>query len=72
MRQLNDPLTVAEAAAMLRVSEDTILRAIRRGELVAFRLGPIIRVEPSAVANFVERHTVSPNTDQGLSKKENR
>ncbi len=36
--------TVAEAAKMLRVHEDTIRRRIRAGEIEVFRIGRQIRI----------------------------
>lgn len=42
-------LTVAEAAAYLRVSETAIYRAVRRDEIPAIRVGSAIRIPRTAL-----------------------
>ncbi|HEV2347393.1 MAG TPA: excisionase family DNA-binding protein [Actinocrinis sp.] len=42
-------VTIAEAAALLAVSVDTIRKAVRVGELPAQRLGRTVRIPRSAV-----------------------
>jgi len=42
--------TVAVAARRLSVSERTIYRAVRRGDLPAIRLGRLIRIPEAALA----------------------
>lgn len=37
-------LTVSEAAALLRVSPKTVRRMIRRGELLSFHVGRLVRI----------------------------
>jgi excisionase family DNA binding protein len=46
-------LTTSEAAKLLRVSEDTILREIHRGKLPAWKVGHQFRILRSAVDEYV-------------------
>lgn len=50
-----DYLSIAETANLLRVSQATIRRAIRHGDLPAVRLGRVIRVPRSALADLEKR-----------------
>lgn len=53
-----DPfLTIAEAAEQLRVSDESIRRAIRRGSLTAFADGRIVRIRQSALDAYIEAGT---------------
>jgi excisionase family DNA binding protein len=50
-----DPfLTVAEAAEVLRVSRDTILRAVHAGRLTAFVDGRTVRIRASALEAYIQ------------------
>jgi excisionase family DNA binding protein len=56
------PLTVAEAAAALRVSLGTIYAAIRRGELVAYAFGSgrgTYRIERGDLAEYKKQHATT-------------
>jgi excisionase family DNA binding protein len=48
-------LTPPEAADLTRLSVTTILRAIRRGHLVAARVGNRVRIHPDALRAWLER-----------------
>jgi excisionase family DNA binding protein len=48
-------LTVAEVAALMRVSKMTVYRLVHAGELPAVRFGRSYRVPQSAVTAAVER-----------------
>ncbi len=48
-------LTVAEVAAMMRVSSMTVYRMVHAGDLPAVRFGRSYRVPESAVAELVQR-----------------
>jgi len=48
-------LTVAEVAAMLRVSTMTVYRLIKAGELPAVRVGKSFRLDEDAVDRYVAR-----------------
>lgn len=47
-------LTVAEVAAMMRVSKMTVYRLVHSGELPAVRVGRSFRVPEKAVHNYLE------------------
>ena len=49
-------LTIAEVAAMMRVSKMTVYRLVHAGELPAIRFGRSFRVPESAVAQAVQNH----------------
>ncbi|MDQ1130627.1 helix-turn-helix domain-containing protein [Microbacterium sp. SORGH_AS_0888] len=48
-------LTVAEVAAIMRVSKMTVYRLVHAGELPAVRFGRSYRVPESAVSELVQR-----------------
>jgi len=54
-------LTVAEVAALMRVSKMTVYRMVHAGELPAVRFGRSYRVPESAVTELVQR----PGADVG-------
>ena len=54
-------LTVAEVAALARVSKMTVYRMVHAGELPAIRFGRSYRVPESAVAHLLQQ----PNSDVG-------
>jgi excisionase family DNA binding protein len=48
-------LTVAEVAAVMRVSKMTVYRLVHSGELPAARVGRSFRVPESAVNEYLQR-----------------
>lgn len=48
----NELLTVKEAAAQLRVAPVSIYRAVEAGRLKAKRVGKLIRISSTAIADF--------------------
>lgn len=55
-------LTVAEIAARVRVSEQTVLRLIHSGDLEAIRAGRrSFRVPEPSVENFLRKSAVAPD-----------
>lgn len=48
-------LTVAEVAAMMRVSKMTVYRLVHSGELPAVRVGRSFRVPEQAVHDYLEK-----------------
>ncbi len=57
---MNDLLTVAEVADMLRVSTMTVYRLIRTGELPAVRVGRSYRVKRADLDAYLEAQVVEP------------
>ncbi len=47
-------LSRAEAAEFLNVSDSTVYRILRRGELDAFRVGHSIRISQVALENYLK------------------
>ena len=58
MSRMNDArfLTVAEVAAVMRVSRMTVYRMVHSGELPAIRFGRSFRVPESAVQGAMSNH----------------
>ncbi len=53
-------LSVADAAARLACSPDSILRAIDRGDLRAVRYGRLVRIEAADLEAFIAAHRTQP------------
>ena len=58
-------LTVAEVADTMRVSNMTIYRLIKSGELPALRVGKNYRIRQSDVQRFLEDRSVRTEHDKG-------
>jgi excisionase family DNA binding protein len=59
---VTDPfLTLADAAAVLNCSDESIRRAVKRGDLAAFKDGRVVRIPQSALDDYVARHTTRPD-----------
>ena len=54
VRQYDHPVTVAEVAALMRVSKMTVYRLVHNGELPAVRVGRSFRVHAKAVHDLLE------------------
>jgi excisionase family DNA binding protein len=50
-------LTVQEVSQQLRVSELTVTRLVRRGELLGVRVGRQIRIAQSSLDDYIRRNT---------------
>ncbi len=57
---MDELLTVAEVADILRVSTMTVYRLIRSGELPAVRVGRNYRVRRAALDAYLEQQLVEP------------
>lgn len=64
---MNDLLTVAEVAEMLRVSTMTVYRLIRTGELPAVRVGRSYRVKQADLERYLEEQMVRPDDVPGAA-----
>jgi excisionase family DNA binding protein len=55
-------LSVSQVAGRLNVSEPVVLRLIRKGELLAFRVGNEYRIEEEALSAYLARSATRPAT----------
>lgn len=58
-------LTVAEVAEVLRVSNMTVYRLIKAGELPALRVGKNYRIREADLATFLEEGAVAADEVNG-------
>jgi len=54
LRERTEPLTVAELAKLLRVTEATVQRWVRNRQMPFIRIGDTIRFDGSMLADWVE------------------
>lgn len=52
---MNDYLTTAEVAALLRVSKPTVVKAVKEQGLPAVRLGRVLRFARTDVESWLEK-----------------
>ncbi|MDQ2707927.1 MAG: helix-turn-helix domain-containing protein [Actinomycetota bacterium] len=50
-----DPLTVAQAAAAMRVSKMTVYRMLHAGELPSIRVGQLFRIHRNDLDGYLRR-----------------
>jgi excisionase family DNA binding protein len=60
MQYLDSMLTVQEAANVVKLTQWTIYRAIRRGDLVAYKPGGRLRIEEADLQAWLDATRVSP------------
>lgn len=65
---MKELLTVAEVADMLRVSDMTVYRLIRSGELPAVRVGRNYRVGRSDLEAYLEQQVVEPDVPRAAER----
>jgi excisionase family DNA binding protein len=58
-------LTVAEVADVLRVSNMTVYRLIKAGDLPALRVGKNYRIREADLSRFLEQGTVAADEANG-------
>jgi excisionase family DNA binding protein len=58
LREQTRPLGVKEVAELFDVTESTIQRWIRRGEIPAIRVSDTIRIDPVVLADWIERRGI--------------
>jgi excisionase family DNA binding protein len=56
-------LTVGEVAALMRVSNMTVYRLIKAGQLAAIRVGKNYRIRESDVSAYLEQRAVHVETE---------
>ena len=72
LREQTRPLGVKEIAELFDVSEATIQRWVRRGEIPAIRVSDTIRFDPTVLADWIEQRSMaSEEPDAGTSQVEN-
>jgi len=54
LRERTEPMTVAELAALLRVTEDTVQRWARQRQIPSIRIGNVVRFDGTMLADWVE------------------
>ena len=65
-------LTIPEVAAILAVSEDTVRRRITEREISHVRLRGLIRIQPSAVNEYIARMVVPAIQTRPLRQRSRR
>ena len=71
LREQTRPLGVKEVAELFDVTESTIQRWIRRGEIPAIRVSDTIRIDPGVLADWIERRSIAGGeTDAGTGQVE--
>jgi excisionase family DNA binding protein len=72
LREQTRPLGVKEIAEVFDVTEATIQRWVRRGEIPAIRVSDTIRFDAAVLADWIEqRSIVSGEPDTGTGQVEN-
>jgi len=59
----NKLLTVNEVASILRVSNMTVYRLVKSGQIPAIRVGKNYRIKESDVNDYLSRGTQKPDKD---------
>jgi excisionase family DNA binding protein len=59
LREQTRPLGVKEIAELFDVSEATIQRWVRRGEIPAIRVSDTIRFDPGVLADWIEQRSIA-------------
>ena len=59
LRAQTRPLSVKEIAELFDVSEATIQRWVRRGEIPAIRVSDTIRFDPGVLADWIEQRSMA-------------
>jgi excisionase family DNA binding protein len=71
LREQTRPLGVKEIAELFDVSEATIQRWVRKGEIPAIRVSDTIRFDPGVLADWIEQLSpMSPNQKRGTAGME--
>ncbi len=71
LRAQTRPLGVKEVAELFDVTESTIQRWIRRGEIPAIRVSDTIRFDPGVLADWIEQRSIaSGEPDAGTGQVE--
>ncbi len=74
LRERTRPLGVKEIAELFDVSEATIQRWVRRGEIPAIRVSDTIRFDPGVLADWIEQRSIvsgEPDAEAGQAEDAN-
>jgi excisionase family DNA binding protein len=52
---MNELLSIKDVMANLHISRATLYKHIKRGDLVAYRVGRLVRITPGDLGEFVRR-----------------
>jgi excisionase family DNA binding protein len=66
LRERTGPLTVAELAKLLRVTQDTVQRWARKQQIPCIRIGDTIRFDGSMLADWIEGASNQPRVGRFL------
>lgn len=64
LREQKEALNVKELAQLLRVTQDTVLRWVRKRQMPAIRVGDVIRFDPGVLADWIELQSVVSQRNQ--------
>jgi excisionase family DNA binding protein len=68
-RTRKQALNVRDLAEIIQVEEGTVRRHIRQGDIPYFRVGMILRFDPSDISDWLEGNSLSPRVANGGYKK---
>jgi excisionase family DNA binding protein len=54
LRETDEPLNVSALAELLNVAEGTVLRWVRKRQIPAIRIGDVIRIDRTMLADWIE------------------
>lgn len=61
--------TLEEVTTLLKVSDDTIRRAINKGDLEAYKIGKLLRISSDQLNAYLAKRTVSHPKRKSLKLK---
>lgn len=56
---MTEMMTAFDVSLILRVTVRTVKNLVRRGELVAYRVGRVLRFAPADVAVYLDRYRIN-------------
>ena len=63
IERIERALSVSEVARLLSICRASVYRYIDAGVIPAIRIGTILRVDPKALAHFLRRRALLPESD---------
>lgn len=68
LREMDKVLTVAEVAALFRVSDDCLRELVQKNQIPHFMVGKRARFDSHILANWVERRMIKVQGAKGATK----